>query len=109
MKAIRILGNSGCSDTCRHLIALFSIMTLPSLYIYNSLLEIRKILSNLLPHMLTFTRNSYNIRIPRFRISISHKNSPYLNLYNVLPHQMRMPSMNKFKRKIHSYLLNYAL
>lgn len=105
---IRILANIGYRDHCRPYFILYSIMTLPSLYILATLLEVHK--SKFLYNTNTDvhdhnTRTRELLRIPRYRLAKSEKNSINLKLYNHLPNTIKMLPINQFKRKVKNYLL----
>ena len=86
-------------------------MPLPSLFIYHSLMEIHKDISNLNTHSDYHNHNTRSARLlinPRYRLTISSKNSPNLNLYNHLPHQLKQLNTLLFKRKIKQFILQHC-
>nr|CAH7758872.1 unnamed protein product [Callosobruchus chinensis] len=91
-KAIRIIMGLRFRDSCRSSFSELQIMPLPSVYMYVSLLEVRKNLANLTlqSNLHTIgTRNSHLLRLPRNRLSKSQKNSLNPKLFNVLPESFK--------------------
>lgn len=110
-KAIRIIVNAGYRAHCRPLFISLGIMPLPCLFIYFSLLDIHK-------NVDSFERNSnfHNyrtrradfLRPPKLRLNTSTKNSPNLELYNILPNSIKLLNYNYFKLKIKRVLLQHC-
>nr|CAH7713658.1 unnamed protein product [Callosobruchus chinensis] len=107
-KAIRIIMGLGFRDSCRSSFSELQIMPLPSVYMYVSLLEVRKNLANLTLqsdlHTIG-TRNSHLLRLPRYRLSKSQKNSLNLKLFNVLPESFKNMEELAFKNSIKQLFL----
>ena len=110
-KAVRIIANADFTEPCQRLFTKLGIMPLPSLFIYHSLMEIHKDISNLNTHSDYHNHNTRSARLlinPRYRLTISSKNSPNLNLYNHLPHQLKQLNTLLFKRKIKQFILQHC-
>nr|CAH7747189.1 unnamed protein product [Callosobruchus chinensis] len=111
-KAIRIIMGLGFRDSCRSSFSELQFMTLPSIYKYVSLLEARKNLANLTLqsdlHTIG-TRNSHLLRLPRYRLSKSQKNSLNLKLFNVLPESFKNMEELAFKNSIKQLFLTNSI
>lgn len=110
-RAVRILATAGNREHCRPLFVRLRLMTLPCLYIFQSLLEIHK-------NKHLFKTNSYfhdhhtrtagHLRPDRLRLQKSVKNSLPLNLYNKLSNNTKNLTFNKFKGTVKDCLLGSA-
>lgn len=100
--------NAKTKDPCKKLFIQLGIMSLPSLYIYHTLIEIHKnkpsytIQSDVHKHN---TRHASDFRIPRFRLNKTRNNCLDLQLYNCLPQRLRDLNKNCFKFEIKSLVL----
>lgn len=109
-KAIRIIAGVDYKEHCRPLFNKFAIMTVPSIYMYLTLLEIHKI-----NHTLTLgsqihkypTRYNELARIPRYKLNKSERNSLNLKLYNHLPKHFKSESFYCFKKSIKKLMLQF--
>lgn len=93
---------------CKPLFKKLNIMPLPSLYLYRTLIEIHKNKDRFLNHSNLHnypTRSSHQIVLPFRRLSKSTKNSLNLNLYNHLPRDWTMLTLNNFKKRIKNLIL----
>lgn len=110
-KAIRIILNVNYREPCQPLFIKLGIMPLPSLFIYYSLIGIHKDVSNFSTHS---DYHDYNTRTggllknPRYRLTLSTKNSPNLKLYNHLPEQIKQLNLLSFKHKVKQFILQYC-
>lgn len=109
--AIRILANAKYRDHCRPFFLKFKIMTLPSLYIYSVLLEIHKKINNYSTQSEIHdynTRSANLLRVPRFRLCKSTKNSLDLRLYNGIPENIKSLNILRFKKEIKKFLVKHC-
>ena len=101
-KSTRVIaGINNPSTHCQPLFLKFGIMPLPSLYIYFSVIEIHKNISNFNTQSDTHsysTRSADLLRTNRFRLKKSENNSLNLNLYNKLPSEVKSLNLNHFKK-----------
>lgn len=106
-KALRILANVSYLESCRRLFIKYHIMTLPSLYIFYTLIEIYKkypvltTQSDIHPYD---TRGANLLRTPKFRLNKTENNSLPLKLFNVLPHKIRILNIFYFKKTLKNFL-----
>jgi len=108
-RALRIVWGLGYRESCRESFRSSGILTLPSLLIYHTLIFVFKN-----QHLFSFSEHSYltrqrnNIKIDRFRLSLS-KNSIFYygpKLFNSLPQQIKSVSIiNVFKKRVRSHLV----
>jgi Reverse transcriptase (RNA-dependent DNA polymerase) len=110
-KVIRVIAGAGYREHCRPLFKYYRIMPLPTLFIYNMLLEIHDISSGVekqsdIHHY--NTRRADNLRTRRFRLSKSQKNSLDYGLYNILPTSLKSLNFKQFKSRLKSQLLDYC-
>lgn len=109
--AMRILANANHREHCRPFFLKFKIMTLPSLYIYSVLLEIHKNINNYPTQSEVHdhnTRSANLLRVPRFRLCKSSKNSLNLNLYNKIPENIKSLNIFRFKKEIKKFLIEHC-
>lgn len=110
-KAVRIMAKVSYLEHCRPLFKQFGIMPLPSLYIFNTLIEIHSRYESIEKQSDVHeydTRHANNIRMKKFRLTKSQKNTLNYQLYNILPHNIKNSSKNKFKKIIKSFLNKYC-
>ena len=118
-RAIRILARAStnpcadvyCKDSCSDLFKKFNILTLPSLYIFMSIMYV---IDN--KHMLTvnkdihehFTRGKDNIHIKKHNLKMSDKCPGYAGsiFYNNLPNYIKKESDVRFKSTLKAYLID---
>lgn len=108
-KVIRLIANANYFQHCQPLFKILMIMPLPTLFIYYQLLEIHKNRETFLSSSSVHhhdTRNISFLRLPRFRLTLSSRNTLQLNLFNILPEVVRDLGFYKFKQVIKKYLLN---
>ena len=83
-------------------------MPLPCLYIYATLLEIHSNI-NSFPLSSNYhsyeTRSSNMIRSKFYKLTKSKNNSLNINLYNILPENIKSLNILQFKRKLKEFLL----
>lgn len=108
-KAIRIISGLSYSANCRDSFATLKILTLPSLYIYMSLLYVHTNFSKFTTHNQIHsynTRNKNNICPNQFRLSKSRHGTNYyaIKFYNTLPEQIRLWEVKKFKSTVLQFL-----
>lgn len=107
-KLVRIISDVSMREHCKPLFVNLKIMSLPSLFIYYTVLEIHKNRHKFTtPSQLHSypTRRNEDLYLTRFRLNKSKKCSLNLNLYNHLPTITRNMSFYKFKSKIKDMLL----
>lgn len=107
-KAVRIIANLEFRAHCKPYFIKLNIMSLPSLYIFEVLLEIHKNSECLTRQSDVHnynTRNKDLIRLPYFRLTKSQKNSLNYNLYNILPALVKSLDIKSFKKKMKIYFL----
>lgn len=106
-RSVRIVAGAGFFDSCRPLFSSLGIMTVPAIYIYQSLLEIHKNCERYPTHSSVHTyhtRNANHLMGKRYRLKISEKNSLNLNFYNKLPLNIKNMPLTKFKHIINRIL-----
>lgn len=106
-QAIRVLDRLPPLSSCRDAFARYGILTLPSLYILDSLLRIHARASEFQRHSDVHsydTRTSDRLLALRSRIQLTATNKLDLDLYNILPTQIKSLSYNLFKRTIRQFL-----
>lgn len=107
-KALRIMMNAEYRDHCKPLFKSLGIFPLPSLFIYNTILEIHKNKSQFSKHLDIHhyqTRNAELLIKPCFRLTKSQKNSLNINLYNHIPEYIKQLNPKSFKLKMKSCML----
>lgn len=110
-RAIRIIAGANYQDHCKPLFLKFGIMPLPCLYVYYSVLEIHKHKNTFSTHSDCHsyeTRSSNLLKVPRYRLTKSARNSLDLRLYNIIPDNIRKLDYNRFKAIMKSHLLKYC-
>lgn len=106
--AVRILAGAGLRDHCKPLFIKFRIMPLPSAYIYYQVLEIHKNKPLFCTHADIHnynTRSADTIVPDRFRLTKSQNNSLNINLYNILPANIKNSNVFQFKHRVKNYIL----
>ncbi|PSN42699.1 hypothetical protein C0J52_23395, partial [Blattella germanica] len=101
-KAIRIICGSDVQAHCRPLFIKLNVISLPSLYVYNCILYVKKNMNKFLSHHDVHNYNTRNCSdiVPEFcRFSTTQKNlhNMSVNLYNRLPKSIRYMEYKKFK------------
>lgn len=108
-RAIRLIAHIGPRDHCKPYFRKYNIMSLPSIYIYQTLREIHsnryKCIKNSDLHSYG-TRYSHQMVVPRYRLVKSKKNSLNVGLYNILPKCLKICNDFRFKMEIKKILLN---
>lgn len=109
-KLIRVMSNSGFREGCRPLFKKLNILTLPSLFIYKTLLFLQKNFEIFISknHSHNYqTRNRNTLQYPIHRTSLFEK-SPYytaVRFYNCLPLHIKSELPNpSFKKVLYDYL-----
>nr|CAI5835608.1 unnamed protein product [Callosobruchus analis] len=117
-RAVRIIAGVGSKEHCKPLFIKFSIMSLPNMYMYQSLLEIHshpdKYICNSDYHSY-HTRHANLLREPMHRLKMTQKNSLSVTLYNKLPDALKRLDMNHYKyrfflrRTVSTILMNFSI
>jgi hypothetical protein len=84
-------------------------MTLPSLYIYETILFVKNNVSNFETSKLSNLRTNKNLHIPTHNTTLYQRNIYYngIKLYNKLPKSLKEErNLKKFKKNLKSILLN---
>ena len=109
-RVIRILGGAARLDHCRPLFKSLKVLTVPCLYIYNSLMYVRKNISTFQSrgdfHNYN-TRHPYRLEIPLHRLHISQSSPTYngIKLFNSLSRSTQQLSINDFRTHIRCMLV----
>jgi Reverse transcriptase (RNA-dependent DNA polymerase) len=106
--AVRVIANAGYRDHCKPLFIGQKVLTLPCLFILESLVYVHKHSTQYSVHADIHaygTRSSHHIIPPRFRLNISRQLTPDVGLYNKLPSNIKALKLNNFKTAIKSYLI----
>ena len=109
-RVIRILGGAARLDHCRPLFKSLKVLTVPSLYIYNSLMYVRKNISTFQSrgdfHNYN-TRHACSLEIPLHRLHISQSSPTYngIKLFNSLSRSTQQLSINDFRTHIRCMLV----
>ena len=106
-KVVRIITNVGFREHCRPLFLKLSMLTLPSLFIYNTLTEVHSKSSGLFKNSDFHdypTRSADLLRPPKFRLTASKRNTLQLSFYNKLPSIIRALPERAFKLEIKNLL-----
>ena len=109
-KAVRIICGAGYRDHCRPLFQNLKILTLPSMLIYYSLLEMHAS-SDSYARNSDFcydTRLADNLRPRRYRLTVSVKNSLNFAFFNRLPQSVRVLPRHAFKHMVKKMLLCHS-
>lgn len=107
-RAIRTIEGVGRRASCRPLFKKYNIMTLPCIYLYQTLIEIKSHPEKfiLLSHNHSYsTRSSNNLLLPRHRLASSARNSLNLNIYNKLSDSVKRLNLQPFKSNIKKYFV----
>jgi len=112
-KAVRILKGANVCDPCREIFIEFNIMTLPSVFIYYSLLYVKENLQMYQLRKNTHkhdTRNKNLIDIDFVRLSKTKNNYKVcgVTFFNALPSEARLVSSKRFKLVLHEWLCKKA-
>lgn len=111
-KCIRNLFCLKYTESCKQYFIKHSILTIPALYILESVLFISKnkdLFGDISNHKYN-TRHKDNISCETFRYSYLQKNVTFsiINIYNKLPKNVRNLPLNKLKHKLKVFLVNGA-
>lgn len=110
-KAIRILGNVGFRDDCKHTFIKLQILTFPCEYILEALLYIKRNVYNFNGGKHEHNTRTRNNLVPKYsRLSKSQNSANYtgVKFYNLLPPEVQQLPFDKFKFIIRKYLLERA-
>ena len=110
-KIVRILVNVNFRERCQPIFIEQGIMPLPSIYIYYSLIEIHRDVYNFSTHSDFHEHKTCSaglLRNPRYRLSVSVKNSLNLNLYNHQPLHIKELNQIAFKARIQQFILQHC-
>nr|CAI5840348.1 unnamed protein product [Callosobruchus analis] len=112
-KAVRILEGAPPGTSCRTLFKKHNILTLPSIYIINTLKEIHKNLSNHLRHSDFHqykTRTAMDLVVPYSRIRITEINKIDIRIYNKFAALTSPLDISKLKeRQFYTYAKRFLL
>ena len=108
-RAVRIVARLGYRDDCVQAFKSLDILTLPSIYIYQSLVYVKSNLkhfeknSDFHNHN---TRGGADLRIPYYRLEKCQRGPNYnaVKFYNKVPSNIRILPLNSFKSKIRKFL-----
>lgn len=111
-KAIRQI-EGVCQDAhCTPLFKKHQILTLPSIYVYMQLTHVKKTIvhypTRSILHGLNL-RNNNHLHIPLHRLNTTRPSRLGLTLYNKLPDEWKVLSLNCFKKTVKKYLLMKCL
>lgn len=107
-KAVRILCNLSFRDHCKEAFISLEILSLPCLFIFQTLIDIHKNKDNLLKNGDVHTYNTRSvdlIRKPFLRLQKSINNTLNLDFYNVLPSRIKNLKFKAFKIAVKIFLL----
>lgn len=107
--ALRIMARAITGCHCQPLFKQFSIMPLPCIYMYFSLLTIHKQRQNYQTHADVHsypTRSARNLVPLRSRIACAAENKLDFSLFNALPHDIRNKPHNLFKNAVKKMFLS---
>nr|CAI5822606.1 unnamed protein product [Callosobruchus analis] len=112
-KCIRVIIRTPYSNACVDKFSLVGILTLPSIYILECLLHIKKNIDNYessTDHHYYNTRGSFNLCIPYNRIKTSRDGHNYygIKFSNALPKPIKHLTTSMSKRKLVKYLKQKA-
>lgn len=107
-RAIRAMAGVRSREHCAEWFKRFELLTLPSLYIYASLVELHKISSSISTHSDVHchgTRNMSHMIIPRSRLRMSQVNKLDVRLFNRLPAHYKNLNLRTFKLRLKAALV----
>ena len=112
-RAIRAIYEMRPRESLRYLFKEINILTLPSLYIYENIMYVRKNLHKFKlnsDHHNMNTRNKDKIAVPRFRLCKTNKSflGNCVRFYNKIPKDITGLTESKFKLHVKSILLKKA-
>ena len=110
-KCIRSLCGANYLDSCKPLFKKMRILPLPSLYIYEMCLFVKRnytLFDSNSSNINIRGRTKYKLCIPKQRLTLYQKNAfcMAIKIYNKLSEDMTKLPINTFKRKLFDYLLN---
>ena len=110
-KVVRVICGAGYRDHCKPYFIDLKILTLPCLHIYLQLCEAHR-------NKQTFRENSdfhryptssaSLLRLPRYRLEVSRRNSLNLLLYNILPIDIKSLPLKRFKGSVKTFFAENA-
>lgn len=110
-KYLRIMTFSKKNSSCKDIFNKLQILTIPSLYIFKSLVNIKNnynsLFDNQHQHNYT-TRNKHNFLYPKHNLTLYERNSQYMGMkfFNKLPYSLQsLDDLNKFKTRLKEILL----
>lgn len=110
-RAIRILAGIGSREHCRPYFKQFRILTLASVYILQTVVEIHSCQNHFQRgsdlHNYN-TRSAHQLMPPRLRLTKSLRNTLNLKVYNKVPMSVRCLNLPHFKSKMKRFLLKQA-
>lgn len=112
-KCVRAMMGVNSRDHCKPHFQHLQLLTIPSLYIFNCLMYIKKNMNALETQsdIHTYsTRNQSLLRIPYHRLTITQKSIKYqgIKLYNSLRLETRLLPLSTFKSKIKHFLISHS-
>ena len=111
-RALRYILNLSNSESCRQHFHDLKLLTVPSLFIFQTILFIRKN-ANKMPHLGDThnynTRNRSSLLIAPHRLKLTETQAVYIGakLYNYLPQEIKLiNNENKFRQTVKDFLIN---
>lgn len=106
-RVVRIIARANPLTSCRQLFRKYGILTLPSMYVFSSLMRIHENSDQYIRHrdMHGYDTRGADLMLPaRSRTLLTSRNKLDLGLYNVLPADVRGLSLGSFRKRIKTAL-----
>ena len=108
-RAVRIIAGLGYRDDCAHAFKCLDILTMPSIYIFQSLVYIKNNLPRFEKNSDNHdhnTRSGLDLRVPYCRLERSQRGPNYnaVKFYNRVPTTVRLLPINSFKSRIGKFI-----
>ena len=112
-KVVRIIAGMRPSEHCRPTFVEMRVMTVPSMFIYKSLMYIKENLQRFTRQVDIHayqTRQDNNLRIPFHRLTTTQRSVVYqgIKFYNKIGNAIKTQTTSKFGNTLKHYLLNKA-